>query len=128
MRRLHDLSHVQYTYLRSIPPPPPLLPSAGSPGMNRLVAWQYLDYKEYLKWGDAGEAEVELFFTQMLYYALLLNSFIPISLYVSMNFVRFLQSWFMNQVGKPREYTNKLDLIARLSERVYDWCNISLTR
>lgn len=39
-----------------------------------------------------------MFFTQFLYNALLLNSFIPISLYVSMNFVRFLQAWFMNQV------------------------------
>lgn len=40
-----------------------------------------------------------MFFTQFLYNALLLNSFIPISLYVSMNFVRFLQAWFMNQAS-----------------------------
>jgi magnesium-transporting ATPase (P-type) len=43
--------------------------------------------------GSVISTLVETFF----YYVLLLNSFIPISLYVSMNFVRFFQGWFMNQ-------------------------------
>lgn len=60
---------------------------------------QYLEDKWYLAWENGSDQLVGMFFTQMLYYALLLNSFIPISLYVSMNFVRFLQSWFMNQVN-----------------------------
>ncbi|CAM9856271.1 unnamed protein product [Hapterophycus canaliculatus] len=47
--------------------------------------------------GNSDDSLTGTFFTQFLYNALLLNSFIPISLYVSMNFVRFLQAWFMNQ-------------------------------
>ncbi|CAN0003460.1 unnamed protein product, partial [Laminaria digitata] len=56
-----------------------------------------LEDKWYLRWDDDSSGLLEMFFTQFLYYCLLLNSFIPISLYVSMNFVRFLQAWFMNQ-------------------------------
>ncbi|CAM9092815.1 unnamed protein product, partial [Phaeothamnion confervicola] len=44
-----------------------------------------------------GQSTAGLFVTQIFYFVLLLNGFIPISLYVSMNFVRFFQSWFMNQ-------------------------------
>lgn len=36
------------------------------------------------------------FFVSLLYYFLLLNSFIPVSLYVSMTSVKFMQSYFMN--------------------------------
>ncbi|KAL4106367.1 hypothetical protein PRIC1_004418 [Phytophthora ramorum] len=36
------------------------------------------------------------FFIMVLYYFLLLNSFIPVSLYVSMTSVKFMQSYFMN--------------------------------
>lgn len=60
---------------------------------------QYQTSKPYLRFDSASDSLAGMFFTQFLYNALLLNSFIPISLYVSMNFVRFLQSWFMNQVG-----------------------------
>lgn len=59
---------------------------------------QYRDAKTYLKFDGASDSLAVMFFTQFLYNALLLNSFIPISLYVSMNFVRFLQAWFMNEV------------------------------
>ncbi|CAB1098406.1 unnamed protein product [Ectocarpus sp. CCAP 1310/34] len=58
---------------------------------------QYQTSKPYLRFESASDSLAGMFFTQFLYNALLLNSFIPISLYVSMNFVRFLQSWFMNQ-------------------------------
>ncbi|CAM9108152.1 unnamed protein product [Ectocarpus sp. 8 AP-2014] len=58
---------------------------------------QYQTSKPYLRFDSASDSLAGMFFTQFLYNALLLNSFIPISLYVSMNFVRFLQSWFMNQ-------------------------------
>ncbi|OQR85207.1 phospholipid-transporting ATPase, partial [Thraustotheca clavata] len=37
------------------------------------------------------------FFLLFLYYFLLLNSFIPVSLYVSMTSVKFIQAYFMNQ-------------------------------
>ncbi|TMW58309.1 hypothetical protein Poli38472_011897 [Pythium oligandrum] len=36
------------------------------------------------------------FFIQLVYYFLLLNSFIPVSLYVSMTSVKFMQAYFMN--------------------------------
>ncbi|CAN0077729.1 unnamed protein product, partial [Ectocarpus fasciculatus] len=58
---------------------------------------KYQTSKPYLRFDSASDSLAGMFFTQFLYNALLLNSFIPISLYVSMNFVRFLQSWFMNQ-------------------------------
>ncbi|CAN0367072.1 unnamed protein product, partial [Scytosiphon promiscuus] len=58
----------------------------------------YQNKKGYLLFdGNSNDRLTGMFFTQFLYNALLLNSFIPISLYVSMNFVRFLQAWFMNQ-------------------------------
>ncbi|KAG5183758.1 hypothetical protein JKP88DRAFT_198883 [Tribonema minus] len=47
--------------------------------------------------GDAAGELVGQYVIAFFYYMLLLNSFIPISLYVSMNFVRFFQAWFMNQ-------------------------------
>ncbi|CAN0220421.1 unnamed protein product, partial [Ectocarpus sp. 8 AP-2014] len=37
------------------------------------------------------------FVVQFFYYLLLLYGFVPISLYVSQNFIRFFQSWFMDQ-------------------------------
>ncbi|CAN0014797.1 unnamed protein product, partial [Sphacelaria rigidula] len=37
------------------------------------------------------------FIVQFFYYLLLLYGFIPISLYVSQNFMRFFQAWFMDQ-------------------------------
>ncbi|CAN0256362.1 unnamed protein product, partial [Pylaiella littoralis] len=58
---------------------------------------QYQDTKIYLGFESSTDNLAGMFFTQFLYNALLLNSFIPISLYVSMNFVRFIQGWFMNQ-------------------------------
>eukprot|EP00903_Cladosiphon_okamuranus_P011458 g10792.t1 len=47
---------------------------------------QYQDSKPYLQFNTSSDSLVGMFFTQFLYNALLLNSFIPISLYVSMNF------------------------------------------
>ncbi|CAN0191506.1 unnamed protein product, partial [Ectocarpus fasciculatus] len=37
------------------------------------------------------------FVVQFFYYLLLLYGFVPISLYVSQNFIRFFQAWFMDQ-------------------------------
>ncbi|CAN0038698.1 unnamed protein product [Pylaiella littoralis] len=37
------------------------------------------------------------FLVQFFYYLLLLYGFVPISLYVSQNFIRYFQSWFMDQ-------------------------------
>ena len=64
-----------------------------------LLLLQYQNAKPYLRFDGASDSLAGMFFTQFLYNALLLNSFIPISLYVSMNFVRFLQAWFMNQAS-----------------------------
>ncbi|CAI5700794.1 hypothetical protein KXD40_009608 [Peronospora effusa] len=52
----------------------------------------------YLYDGDsmAVKSPVGNFFIMVLYYFLLLNSFIPVSLYVSMTSVKFMQSFFMN--------------------------------
>ncbi|CAM9795377.1 unnamed protein product [Chrysoparadoxa australica] len=47
--------------------------------------------------GQIDANAVVSFLETFFYYILLMNSFIPISLYVSMNFVRFFQSWLMNQ-------------------------------
>ncbi|KAJ0396560.1 hypothetical protein P43SY_009469 [Pythium insidiosum] len=44
----------------------------------------------------AIKAPAGYFVIQLLYYFLLLNSFIPVSLYVSMTSVKFMQSYFMN--------------------------------
>ncbi|KAF1318028.1 Phospholipid-transporting atpase drs2, partial [Globisporangium splendens] len=44
----------------------------------------------------AVRAPVGNFVIQVLYYFLLLNSFIPVSLYVSMTSVKFMQAYFMN--------------------------------
>ncbi|KAF1772918.1 P-type ATPase, N-terminal [Phytophthora cactorum] len=44
----------------------------------------------------AVKSPVGNFFIMVLYYFLLLNSFIPVSLYVSMTSVKFMQSYFMN--------------------------------
>ncbi|ETO84597.1 hypothetical protein F444_01542 [Phytophthora nicotianae P1976] len=44
----------------------------------------------------AIKSPVGNFFIMVLYYFLLLNSFIPVSLYVSMTSVKFMQSYFMN--------------------------------
>ncbi|GAB9465484.1 Phospholipid-transporting atpase drs2 [Globisporangium polare] len=44
----------------------------------------------------AVKAPVGNFVIQILYYFLLLNSFIPVSLYVSMTSVKFMQAYFMN--------------------------------
>jgi phospholipid-transporting ATPase len=44
----------------------------------------------------AVKSPVGNFFVMVLYYFLLLNSFIPVSLYVSMTSVKFMQSYFMN--------------------------------
>ncbi|CAI5727137.1 unnamed protein product [Hyaloperonospora brassicae] len=44
----------------------------------------------------AVKSPVGTFFIMVLYYFLLLNSFIPVSLYVSMTSVKFMQSYFMN--------------------------------
>nr|CCA14458.1 PREDICTED: hypothetical protein isoform 1 [Albugo laibachii Nc14]CCA21242.1 haloacid dehalogenaselike hydrolase family protein putative [Albugo laibachii Nc14] len=52
----------------------------------------------YLYDGDALAVRhpVVQFFIMLVYYFLLLNSFIPVSLYVSMTSVKFLQSYWMN--------------------------------
>ncbi|KAL0584012.1 hypothetical protein ABG067_006109 [Albugo candida] len=52
----------------------------------------------YLYDGDALAIRhpVVQFFVMLVYYFLLLNSFIPVSLYVSMTSVKFLQSYWMN--------------------------------
>ncbi|CAI5718827.1 unnamed protein product [Peronospora destructor] len=52
----------------------------------------------YLYDGDSMgvKSPVGNFFIMVLYYFLLLNSFIPVSLYVSMTSVKFMQSFFMN--------------------------------
>ncbi|KAL7689767.1 putative P-type ATPase, HAD-like superfamily [Plasmopara halstedii] len=44
----------------------------------------------------AVKSPLSNFFIMVLYYFLLLNSFIPVSLYVSMTSVKFMQSLFMN--------------------------------
>jgi len=50
----------------------------------------------YDRQATAVKAPVGNFFIQVLYYFLLLNSFIPVSLYVSMTSVKFMQAYFMN--------------------------------
>lgn len=64
---------------------------------------QYLDkdrHKAAWYLYDGGSTAVKSpvgnFFIMVLYYFLLLNSFIPVSLYVSMTSVKFMQSYFMN--------------------------------
>jgi len=59
-------------------------------------AW-YLQSSENRNMLGESPNMVETFVIAFFSYVLLLNSFIPIALYVSMNFIRFFQSWFMNQ-------------------------------
>lgn len=54
-------------------------------------AWYLFD-----RHATAVKAPVGNFVIQVLYYFLLLNSFIPVSLYVSMTSVKFMQAYFMN--------------------------------
>lgn len=54
-------------------------------------AWYLFDSQ-----ATAVKAPVGNFVIQVLYYFLLLNSFIPVSLYVSMTSVKFMQAYFMN--------------------------------
>ncbi|GMF18722.1 unnamed protein product [Phytophthora lilii] len=58
---------------------------------SRKGAWYLYDGGS-----TALKAPVGNFFIMVLYYFLLLNSFIPVSLYVSMTSVKFMQSYFMN--------------------------------
>ncbi|KAF4316299.1 hypothetical protein BBO99_00002177 [Phytophthora kernoviae] len=57
----------------------------------RKNAWYLFDGNS-----TAVKSPVGNFFVMVLYYFLLLNSFIPVSLYVSMTSVKFMQSYFMN--------------------------------
>lgn len=54
-------------------------------------AWYLFDSSATAVKSPAGN-----FFVMVLYYFLLLNSFIPVSLYVSMTSVKFMQAYFMN--------------------------------
>ena len=65
-------------------------------GATGLVIWNdavQVQDKEYLDW-DPNPAEEWI--VQFFYFFLLHATFIPVSLYVSMTFVRFFQAYFMN--------------------------------
>ena len=57
-------------------------------------AWYIYDPSATAVTSAAGE-----FFINFLYYFLLMNQFIPVSLYVSMTSVKFIQSYFLVQVS-----------------------------
>jgi len=60
------------------------------------VAWAHK--MTYLGWENlTGAQNFGYFIAQFFYYLLLLSNFIPISLYVSMSTVKFIQSYFMQQ-------------------------------
>ncbi|CAM9636300.1 unnamed protein product [Ascophyllum nodosum] len=66
----------------------------GALGNTIWVATNQEFSEEVLQWDPEMVAE---FIVKFFYYLLLLYSFVPISLYVSQNFIRYFQSWFMDQ-------------------------------
>ncbi|KAI9910434.1 hypothetical protein PsorP6_010902 [Peronosclerospora sorghi] len=72
-------------------------------GATLSTVWNAQNLGQHRAWylydKDATSIQdpVANFCIMVLYYFLLLNSFIPVSLYVSMTSVKFMQSFFMNQ-------------------------------